>query len=98
MRTRRTKITVETHRVVLISDLRPAEALWCGLCGALTSWMRPDQAAAIIDVSTRKIYRWVEENRLHFVETPTRVVLVCLDSLCDCSAGTDLDSENISDS
>jgi excisionase family DNA binding protein len=60
--------------------------------------MRPDQAAAIINVSSRTIYRWVEEKRLHFVETPPGFSLVCLESLCDCSAKAHLDSENISDS
>jgi len=42
--------------------------------------MRPDQAAVIIDVSSRTIYRWVEENRLHFVDTPAGL-LVCLESI-----------------
>jgi hypothetical protein len=95
VKNRRTKITVETQRVILISDSGAAKASWCDLCGALTEWVKPDDASAIVGVSSRTIYRWVEDERVHFVEMPPGPLLLCFESLCECSGTTRLDSERL---
>jgi predicted site-specific integrase-resolvase len=41
----------------------------------------PQQASAIAGVSVRTINRWVEAGRVHFMETPDGLLLLCLDSL-----------------
>jgi len=41
----------------------------------------PTQAAALAEVSSRTIYRWIEEARLHFTEEVGGLLLVCADSL-----------------
>lgn len=40
-----------------------------------------DEAARLSCQTTRTIYAWVEADRLHYRETPSGSLLVCLDSL-----------------
>jgi excisionase family DNA binding protein len=40
----------------------------------------PDEAAAVRNISSRTIYRWIEDGRLHFIEGLTGV-LICAESL-----------------
>jgi len=41
----------------------------------------PHEAARLANVSSRTIYRWIEEAKLHFSEEPGMALLVCADSL-----------------
>jgi excisionase family DNA binding protein len=41
----------------------------------------PHEAAAIAQVSSRTIYRWIEDAKLHFTEELGGVLFVCADSL-----------------
>ena len=41
----------------------------------------PDEAAALVQVSPRAIYRLIEAEEIHFLEAPQ--VFVCLDSVRD---------------
>lgn len=41
----------------------------------------PDEAAALCEVSTRTIYRWLESGTIHFSETASEGLLICLSSL-----------------
>jgi hypothetical protein len=41
----------------------------------------PEQAAANLRISTRLIYRLIEGNRVHFTETPSGSLRLCLSSL-----------------
>jgi excisionase family DNA binding protein len=41
----------------------------------------PEQAAEIVEASTRAIYRWIEEGRIHSAETAKGRLLVCPRSL-----------------
>ena len=41
----------------------------------------PHQAAAMAGVSSRTIYRWIEEAKLHFTEELGGGLFVCADSL-----------------
>lgn len=43
--------------------------------------LSPEEAAAIAEVDTRTIYRWLEAAKLHFIETSGGSVLVCLNTL-----------------
>jgi predicted site-specific integrase-resolvase len=40
-----------------------------------------DQAARIARVSSRTIYRWVEAEKVHFIESAEGTLLVCLNSI-----------------
>jgi len=41
----------------------------------------PYEAATLAGVSSRTLYRWIEEAKLHFSEEPGGSLLVCADSL-----------------
>lgn len=41
----------------------------------------PDEAAALCEVSTRTVYRWLEQGSIHFSETEAGSLFICLRSL-----------------
>jgi len=53
---------------------------WCKECGRAVRMVTADQAAAMVEISPRAIYRAIENREVHFVELPT--LFVCGDSLC----------------
>jgi hypothetical protein len=79
---RRTEITVETDRVLVVRRRRggPVTA-WCPDCRNQVPMLTPDEAGAVARISMRAIYRRVEASGLHFAETPQGLLLVCLNSL-----------------
>ena len=81
MGNRRTEIRIETERVLLVrSGSRPLLA-WCARCGRKVEMLEPRQAVKAGRVSERVIYRWVEEGKLHFLESSDGELLICLKSL-----------------
>ena len=80
---RKTEITVETERVLVIRGTKQARLTWCPSCAEQVKMVTPEQASAIARVTARTIYRWVEAEKLHFAETPAGWLLVCLNSLLD---------------
>jgi excisionase family DNA binding protein len=81
MRKKRTEITIETDRVVVISRRNLSAQSWCGACGKRVSMITIDEAAMLARVSSRTVYRWVEDERLHFTETSDGRLLVCSESI-----------------
>jgi hypothetical protein len=57
------------------------ESRWCPRCADFVAMLTPEQAAAVAGVSTRHVFRWLEADRLHFVETTGLSPLVCTASL-----------------
>jgi predicted site-specific integrase-resolvase len=41
----------------------------------------PEEASRLRNVSTRGIYRWVEEGSLHYLESQDGLLFVCVKSL-----------------
>jgi hypothetical protein len=78
---KRTAITIETHRVLLVRRRGRLIRGWCEGCLAEVRMITPYEAATLADVSSRTIYRWIEEAKLHFSEEPGGSLLVCADSL-----------------
>ncbi len=39
-----------------------------------------DTAAALTGSTPRMLYRWMEEEKLHFIESPDGMVLLCAES------------------
>jgi excisionase family DNA binding protein len=79
---KRTIITSETHEVLIVR--RPhasAIPLWCSDCAEQVEMLTPEEAAAVANVSTRKIYAWIESQRIHHLELPTEDVLICMRQL-----------------
>lgn len=81
MRKRRTEITIETDRILVVRRRRPPLEEWCSRCGGLVPMITVDEAASVARVTSRTIYRWVEIDRLHYTETSDGRLLICLESI-----------------
>ena len=77
---RRTKLVVETERLLVVRSRRSVSA-WCEGCGAATRMVGLDEATALGGLSQREIVRRVEAGAIHFTETEGGVLRVCLNSL-----------------
>ena len=75
------KTAVEIHQLYVVRQQKNAAPAVCRQCPtAIASLVAPDEAAIITGISTRVIYRWVEEGALHFEEVAKGLLLVCLNS------------------
>jgi len=41
----------------------------------------PNEAAAMMNVSSRVVYRWIEDAKLHFSEEPGQSLFICCESI-----------------
>ncbi len=78
------KITIETREVWVIR--RPKSVAcpvngWCALCSAVVELVTADEASLLVGVSIRELFRRIELSQLHFLESPTGGILLCLPSL-----------------
>ena len=71
---------VQKREVVIINRPFIAPQTRCVRCAKPSGMITPEEAAALCDVSTRDVYRWLETGTIHFSET-TGVLLICLTSL-----------------
>ena len=78
---RRTEIIVETERIIIVPTPTMSVHLWCQGCSARVEMLTPEQAAVLLQVTPRVVYRWVEAQLLHFIEEPDGRVLICRNSL-----------------
>lgn len=72
---------IETHQTWIIRTPSLQAPAWCQECARTVRLVTAEEAARLINQSTRTVYRLVEERRLHYRETPNGSLLVCLDSL-----------------
>jgi len=77
---RRTEITIETSRRLIVRRISRGVTGWCDGCLRQVEMITPNEAAAVLNVSSRAIYRWIENGRLHFIECGTEL-FVCAESL-----------------
>jgi hypothetical protein len=75
------RITLTQVNEVRLVGAALRESRWCPRCADFVEMLTPEQAAAVAGVSTRHVFRWLEADRLHFVETASLSPLVCLASL-----------------
>ncbi len=78
---RKIEITVETHQMVVIRRNRKSIQAWCNECGEEVEMIRPEEAAALPGTSSRIVFQWIEDARVHFSETPEGSLLICINSL-----------------
>ena len=86
---RRFRITLTQVNDVTLAGTGGRESWWCPRCADFVEMLTPEQAAAVAGVSTRHVFRWLEADRLHFVETASLSPLVCLASLPSAAGGAD---------
>ena len=80
---RRTDITIETERVLVIRRRKGSALAWCQTCAQQVPMIKVDEAAALSQVSSRTVFRLVELGKVHFAETPEGLLLICLNSLAN---------------
>ena len=79
--TKRTEITIETDRIVVLSSRKVSVVSWCHECSQRTKMVSVDEAATTAGVSPRAIYRSVEAQEVHFLERADGLLLICPRSL-----------------
>ena len=77
----RTEITIETHEVMVIRRRGNFPKSNCAECGEQATMLTLDEATTVFGISTRKLFQFVEEGKLHFMETIKGTLLVCSESL-----------------
>ena len=75
------EVAMKKRRVVIINRSFVSPQKRCDRCTEPSGMITPDEAAALFEVSTRTIYRWLESGVIHFSETATEGLLICLSSL-----------------
>jgi hypothetical protein len=80
-RRRRIETTIETYEVLAIRTSRESAQVWCSECAGHVPLVKPEEAAVLVSVNARTIYRWVEADRVHFREMPEGFLLICVNSL-----------------
>ena len=76
-----TEIIIERDELIVFRRREQIETRCCGACGAEVEMLPPEMAAVAAGVSTREIYRVIEEGQLHFNENPVGLLLLCSQSL-----------------
>jgi hypothetical protein len=80
MRRKRTEITVEIDRLVVVREHKRVFA-WCASCARHREMLATDDAAIAAHVTSRTIFHWVESGKIHYSETPEGLLLICPESL-----------------
>ena len=72
---------VQQRQLVIINRPFISPQKQCDKCTEPSGMITPDEAAALCQVSTRTIYRWLETGSIHFSESDDGALLICLLSL-----------------
>lgn len=78
---KRTEITIETERILLISRRSGSSILWCDSCGRSLPMFTIEEAAAVMRVSVDEILRMMEDGQLHLAQMREGRVRICPRSL-----------------
>jgi len=70
-------IKVERHSFLTVRPVHSPINLWCDECNMTVAMVTPERAALLTHTTPRMIYRKVENNELHFVETIEGELFVC---------------------
>ena len=94
MKTTRVEISYEQHEVWRVGQADNAEFTTCPCCGEDSPMVRVERVAAALQTGVMAIYKLIIDGGLHFVETPQKYVLVCLNSFSKRSV-EDYEKENM---
>jgi hypothetical protein len=78
---RRVEITIQRRELAVTRGEQAPVAAHCPVCDREAIMMPVDLAAKASGVSPRTLYRWIEQNKVHFRELSDGAVLVCENSL-----------------
>lgn len=77
---KRTQITIETNRVLIIRRLRSSR-IWCRECDREVHVVGLDEATALNGMTQPAFRECVETGKWHLSNSPEGELLICLDSL-----------------
>jgi len=83
---KRTEITIETERFLVVSQRRNKPILWCLKCDNDEPMLTVVEAARIADTTPLVIAQLAEAGKLHFVITLEGQQFICSDSLASARA------------
>ena len=75
------KGNVERPLVFIINRPAVSEQKNCSKCTESSGMITSDEAAALTGVSSRVIYRRLEEGEIHFIETARGELFICVKTL-----------------
>lgn len=79
---RKSEKTFEIHEFFVIRTASGSLPALCTECSTGDAFMvTPEQAAAVMRVPVRTIYRWIELGTVHYKEGPDGSLLLCIKSL-----------------
>jgi hypothetical protein len=79
---KRLEVFWETHEITMISFRQKRSAtIYCQSCGTETLHLTIAESASITKFSESAIFRFVETNQIHSIESPAGFLLVCGNSL-----------------
>ena len=83
---KRTEITIETERFLVVSRSPETALIWCHGCQQDVPMLTVSEAARFAGTTPPAISRVVELGRLHFAVTPEGRLFICQNSLASASA------------
>ncbi len=78
---RRTELRVEREQFTVHYQPGASYSGRCSRCGREVVMLTAEAAAVTVGATRREVYRWVEQDALHFLETATGEVFLCSVSL-----------------
>jgi hypothetical protein len=79
---RKTSITIETERVLVVEGSSGCPQAWCEVCGKLVRMVSPEEVASLVS-RLQDSHCPLEIGKLHFIGTREGAMLVCVDSLLE---------------
>jgi hypothetical protein len=76
---RRITIHSTKSRVVMVKGATKEFTVWCEDCGKVVRMVAPEEAASLVQVDSRVLYRDIGAGEIHFLEGA--VLLICCNSL-----------------
>lgn len=81
-RKRRMEIMVEQHQLLVIhSPVIESGTLECAICPTQSPMIIAEDAATLLSMTRREVYRAIETGNVHFIETAEGILFVCIESL-----------------
>ena len=93
---RKAKLTIETERVLIVRGGDYQRLHRCEVCGEIVRLVTVDEAAKLTPFGSRAIYKLIEDEKIHFIETGDKRLLICLNSIRRSLSQTDMCTSYIS--
>jgi len=76
-----TELAIEVDQVITVTRCPPAISDWCQECKSHVVMITLEEATSVISIRTLALVRMVEARQVHFAESETGLIRLCLPSL-----------------